>query len=56
MSKDDFLREVDTLCNDLNTTLSDILLYREENAYAVVRRINAINRLGRSLRRIREEL
>ncbi|WP_251614397.1 dynamin family protein [Senimuribacter intestinalis] len=56
MSKDDFLREVDTLCNDLNTTLSDILLYREENAYAVVRRINAINRLGRSLRRIREKL
>lgn len=56
MGKEDFLHEVDTLCSDLNTTLAGILLYREENAYAVVRRINAINRLGRSLRKIRDEL
>ncbi len=56
MSKEDFLCEVDTLCEDLNTTLSGILLYREENAYAVVRRINAINRLSRSLRKIRDDL
>lgn len=56
MSKDDFLHEVDMLCGDLNTALAGILLYREENAYAVVRRINAINKLGRSLRKIRDEL
>lgn len=56
MDKDDFLKQVDDLCDDLQKTLSGILLYREENAYAVVRRINAINRLSRSLRRIRDSL
>ncbi len=56
MDKEDFLGQVDALCDDLQKTLSGILLYREENAYAVVRRINAINRLSRSLRRIRDGL
>lgn len=56
MDRADFLRQVDALCDDLQKTLSGILLYREENAYAVVRRINAINRLSRSLRRIRDSL
>ena len=56
MDKDDFLKQVDDLCDDLQKTLSGILLYREENAYAVVRRINAINRLSRNLRRIRDSL
>ena len=43
-------------CSDLEKTLSGILLYREENAYAVVRRINGINKLSRSLRKIRDDL
>lgn len=56
MKKDDFLKKVDDLCQDLLDTLNRILLYREENAYTVVRRINAINRLIRSLRSIRDSL
>ena len=56
MKKDDFLKKVDDLCRDLLDTLNRILLYREENAYTVVRRINAINRLIRSLRTIRDGL
>ncbi len=56
MSKEDFLAQVDDLCEDLASTLDRILLYREENAYAVVRRINAINRLTRQLRKIRDGL
>ncbi|MGC2873761.1 dynamin family protein [Ihubacter sp. mB4P-1] len=56
MNKIDFLKQVDALCSDLEKTLSGILLYREENAYAVVRRINGINKLSRSLRKIRDDL
>lgn len=56
MSKEDFLAGVEELCENLQETLSSILLYREENAYAVVRRINSINRLTRQLRKIRDSL
>ena len=54
MNKDQFLKQVDEICDDLVDTLNRILLYREENAYTVVRRINAINRLTRSLKRLQE--
>ena len=52
MNKNQFLKQVDEICDDLVETLNRILLYREENAYTVVRRINAINRLTRSLKRL----
>lgn len=52
MDKEQFLEEVDVLCKQLQETIEKMMLYREENAYTVVRRINAINRLGRDLRRI----
>ena len=56
MSKNDFIEETAKLCEDLNSTLNTVLLYREENAYAVCRRINNINRLTRKLRTIRDKL
>jgi small GTP-binding protein len=56
MDREDFLKNVDSLCSDLSETLDRILLYREENAYTVCHRINAINRLNRNLRRIRDSL
>ncbi|WP_303857892.1 dynamin family protein [Aminicella lysinilytica] len=56
MDREDFLKNVDDLCDDLTKTLDRILLYREENAYTVCHRINAINRLSRNLRRIRDSL
>lgn len=56
MDKEQFLAEVDTLCCQLQDTIEKMMLYREENAYTVVRRINAINRLGRDLRRIGAKL
>lgn len=56
MTKDEFLKKVDELCEDLKATLDRILLYREENAYTVVRRINSINRLTRELKRIKDRI
>lgn len=56
MGKDEFMEKVDRLCDNLTATLNRVLLYREENAYTVVRRINNINRLTRELRRIRDKL
>lgn len=56
MDKEEFLRQVDLLCQDLTDTLNRILLYREENAYTVIRRINNINKLTRQLRKIKSEL
>lgn len=56
MDKVEFLKRVELLCQDLSDTLDRILLYREENAYTVVRRINNINKLTRQLRKIRSEL
>ena len=51
-----FLRQTDQLCEELSRTLNTIFMYREENAYTVVRRINDLNRLVRSLARMRSEL
>lgn len=56
LSKEEFLKKTEELCSDLSDTLNRILLYREENAYTVCRRINKINRLTRELRRIRDSL
>ena len=56
MDKNDFLARTGELCDDLTGNLDRILLYREENAYKVCHRINAINRLGRELRRIRDSI
>ena len=51
-----FLQQTERLCEDLSKTLNTIFMYREENAYTVVRRINDLNRLVRSLARMRSEL
>ncbi len=51
-----FDHQVEELCSDLSKTLNTIFMYREENAYTVVRRINDLNRLVRSLAKIRTEL
>lgn len=56
MDREDFIKNVEDLCKDLSETLDRILLYREENAYTVCHRINAINRLNRTLRRISDSL
>ena len=51
-----FLHQTGQLCKDLSQTLNTIFMYREENAYTVVRRINDLNRLVRSLARMRGQL
>lgn len=56
MNKEEFMEQVNEICEDLEETLNRILLYREENAYVVVRKINDINRLTRSLRRIKTDI
>jgi len=52
----DIVAKIDALCETLNTTLNTIFMYREENAYKVVRRINDLNRLVRKLVKMRDEL
>ena len=56
MGREDFRKQVNALCDNLRSSLDKVLLYREENAYTVCHRINAINRLSRQLRKIRKEL
>lgn len=53
---DDIVAKIDALCESLNATLNTIFMYREENAYKVVRRINDLNRLVRKLVKMRDEL
>lgn len=52
----DIVAKIDALCESLNATLNTIFMYREENAYKVVRRINDLNRLVRKLVKMRDEL
>jgi len=55
-TSDDIVAKIDALCESLNATLNTIFMYREENAYKVVRRINDLNRLVRKLVKMRDEL
>ncbi len=52
MKKEEYLQRVDALCSELQGTLRTILMYREENAYTVVRRIEDINKVTRKLRSV----
>lgn len=56
MDKAAFMSQVDQICTDLEKTLREVLLYREENAYTVVRRISKINDLTRRLRKINQTI
>ncbi len=53
---DAFLKKVATVCNDLETTLNRVLLYRNDSTVEVVTRIYALNRLTRQLRRTKDLL
>ncbi|MEF9922151.1 MAG: dynamin family protein [Anaerovoracaceae bacterium] len=55
-SNKEFLQEVQLLCKDLESNLNGILLYREEDAYTVVRKISDLNKLTRKLRKINNTL
>lgn len=56
MTKEEFLAKVGDLLADLRNTLNGILLYREDNAYIVVRRIANINLLAKRLREIKRQI
>lgn len=56
MTKEEFLEKVEHLLSDLRQTLDSILLYREDNAYLVVRRIGNINLLANRLREIKRQI
>jgi GTPase Era involved in 16S rRNA processing len=51
-----FLAQTNTLCDELETTLNRVLLYRNESTVEVVTQIYALNRLTRQLRRTRDSL
>lgn len=48
--------EVEILCCELKDTLNAIFMYREENAYVVIRRIEDLNKLVRHLRSLRVKI
>ena len=47
---------MDDICADLKDTLDRVLLYREENAYVVVRKTSALKRLAKNLKKIQAGL
>lgn len=51
--KNKFINEVEQLCNELNSTLNLILMYREKNSITVARRIDDLNKLNRQLRKLK---
>lgn len=48
--------DVGNLCQELKDTLNAIFMYREENAYVVIRRIEDLNKLVRLLRSLRVKI
>lgn len=56
MSKEEYLQRVKELCDDLQGKLSAVLLYKEDNAYAVIRRIEDTNKLTRRLRSLKNRV
>ena len=56
MSKEEYLQQVKDLCDDMQGKLSAVLLYKEYNAYAVIRRIEDTNKLTRSLRSLKNRV
>ena len=56
MSKEEYLQRVKELCDDMQGKLSAVLLYKEDNAYAVIRRIEDTNKLTRRLRSLRNRV
>ena len=56
MSKDEYLEQVKEICDDMKAKLSAVLLYREDNAYAVIRRIEDTNKLTRRLRSLKNRV
>lgn len=51
-----FRADAEGLCGELRESLNRILLYREQNAYTVARRIEDLNQLIRKLKKIRGQL
>ena len=51
-----FRADAEGLCGELRESLNRILLYREQNAYTVARRIEDLNQLIRRLKKIRGQL
>lgn len=56
MSKEEYLQQVKELCDDMQGKLSAVLLYKEDNAYAVIRRIEDTNKLTRRLRSLKNRV
>ena len=56
MSKEEYLQQVKDLCDDMQGKLSAVLLYKEDNAYAVIRRIEDTNKLTRRLRSLKNRV
>lgn len=56
MSKEEYLQQVKELCDDMQGKLSAVLLYNEDNAYAVIRRIEDTNKLTRRLRSLKNRV
>ena len=51
----DFMVQIRRMCEQMVDTLRQVLLYQEENAYIVVKRIHDLNQLARRLKKLEKE-
>ena len=56
MSREEYLEQIEALVSGVRETLTTILLYREENAFTVVRRMEDVYGVIRRLRSIKNPL
>ena len=56
MSREEYLEQIEALVSGVRETLTTILLYREENAFTVVRRMEDIYKVTRHLRSIKNTI
>ena len=56
MDRDAYRSELEAVYDELETTVNRIFMYKEENAYAVARRIEDLNILMQQMRKLTRQL
>ena len=56
MDRDEFAAELTAVYDELESTINSIFMYKEENAYAVARRIEDLNILIHDMRKLTRQI
>lgn len=56
MLAETFSKEAESLCGQLRDTMNRVLMYKEQNAYTVARRLEDLNQMMKQLRQLRKML